>query len=367
MARSRTLTLNRPNELNVLDEAMVEALVAHTTALAADDSLRVVVLRGAGKHFMAGGDIRSFAARIGEAPAVRTEAFLRLIGRLHAAIEHLHRMPHPVVGCVHGAVAGFGLSLMNACDLVVAADSAYFASAYRQIGLTPDGGGSWSLPRLVGMRKAMEIFLLGERFGAAEALALGIVNRVVPAAELDTATRAIVDALATGPVQALRNAKRLVRESLGRTLAEQLDAEAASFCGLRGNARFRRGHHRVPRQAAAALRLKPPRNRSGIRCHAFTARHSSSPADRAASASPSRSARRAKAPTSPSPRRPSSRIRSCPGPFIPPRRRSSGRAAARCRSPATSATRPRWPPPSRRQRASSAASTSSSTTRARSA
>jgi 2-(1,2-epoxy-1,2-dihydrophenyl)acetyl-CoA isomerase len=247
-----TLTLNRPNELNVLDEAMVDALVAHTTAIASDDGLRVVVLRGAGRHFMAGGDIRSFALRIGDAPAVRTEGFSRMIERLHPAIEHLHRMPHPVVGCVHGAVAGFGLSLMNACDLVVAADDAYFASAYRQIALTPDGGGSWSLPRLVGMRKAMEIFLLGERFSAADALALGIVNRIVPAAELDTATRAVVDALATGPVQALRNAKRLVRDSLGRTLAEQLDAERASFAACAGTADFVEG-------ITAFLAKRPPK------------------------------------------------------------------------------------------------------------
>ncbi len=246
-----TLTLNRPNDLNVLDHAMVDALVAHTTTIAGDDSLRVVVLRGAGPHFMAGGDIRSFAARLGEAPAARSEGFARLIGRLHAAIEHLHRMPHPVVGRVHGAVAGFGLSLMNACDLVVAADDAYFASAYRQIALTPDGGGSWSLPRLVGMRKAMEIFLLGERFGAAEALSLGIVNRVVPAAELDAATNAIVHALATGPVLALRNAKRLVRESLARTLSEQLDAEAASFAACAGTADFVEG-------ITAFLAKRPP-------------------------------------------------------------------------------------------------------------
>ena len=246
-----TLTLNRPNELNVLDPAMVDALVAHTTAIADDDSLRVVVLRGAGRHFMAGGDIRSFAATLGDAPAARSEGFARLIGHLHGAIEHLHRMPHPVVGRVHGAVAGFGLSLMNACDLVVAADDAYFASAYRQIALTPDGGGSWSLPRLVGLRKAMEIFLLGERFGAAEALSLGIVNRVVPAAELDAATNAIVQALATGPVLALRNAKRLVRESLGRTLSEQLDAEATSFAACAGTADFVEG-------ITAFLAKRPP-------------------------------------------------------------------------------------------------------------
>ena len=138
-------------------------------------------------------------------------------------------MPHPVVCGVHGAVAGFGLSLMNACDLVVAADDAYFASAYRHIALTPDGGGSWALPRIVGLRKAMEIFLLGERFDAGEAARLGLVNKVVPLANLDGAIEAIVHSLAKGPLQALRNAKRLVRDSIARTLSEQLEAEAVSF------------------------------------------------------------------------------------------------------------------------------------------
>src|SRR5262245_51175189 len=113
-----TLTLNRPDALNSLNPAMIDALIAHTASVAADDGLRVVVLRGAGRHFMAGGDIRSFAERLGDAPSARSEGFARMIGRLHAAIEHLHRMPHPVVGRVQGAVAGFGLSLMNACDLV---------------------------------------------------------------------------------------------------------------------------------------------------------------------------------------------------------------------------------------------------------
>lgn len=236
-----TLTLNRPDALNSLNPAMIEALVSHAASLAADDSVRVVVVRGAGRHFMAGGDIRSFAERLAEAPAVRSEGFARMIGRLHAAIEHLHRMPQPVVARVQGAVAGFGLSLMNACDLVVASDDSYFASAYRQIGLTPDGGGSWSLPRLVGMRKAMEVLLVGERFGAADALALGLVNRVVPAAELDAATNALAQTLAAGPALATRNAKRLVRESLGRTLSQQLDAEAASFAACAGTHDFVEG------------------------------------------------------------------------------------------------------------------------------
>lgn len=236
-----TLTLNRPDALNALDPAMVDALVARTAEVAADDALRVVIVEGAGKHFMAGGDIRSFASHLGEAPAVRRDGFRRMVERLHAAIETLHRMSHPVIGRVHGAVAGFGLSLMNACDLVVASDDAYFASAYRQIALTPDGGGSWSLPRLVGLRKAMEIFLLGERFGAADALALGIVNKVVPRTELDAATEALARAIAAGPAQALRNTKRLVRESVARTLSEQLQAEAVSFSECTANADFVEG------------------------------------------------------------------------------------------------------------------------------
>jgi 2-(1,2-epoxy-1,2-dihydrophenyl)acetyl-CoA isomerase len=236
-----TLTLNRPEALNVLDLAMVDALITRTAEVAADDTLRAVVLQGAGKHFMAGGDIRTFAVHLDEAPATRRDTFRRMVERLHAAIECLHRMPHPVIGRVHGAVAGFGLSLMNACDVVVAADDAYFASAYKQIGLTPDGGGSWSLPRLVGTRKAMEIFLLGERFGAADALALGLVNRVVARAELDAATAAIARAIAEGPVIATRRTKRLVRESLARTLSEQLQAEAVSFSECSASADFVEG------------------------------------------------------------------------------------------------------------------------------
>ena len=236
-----TLTFNRPDVLNTLDLAMVEALVARTSQIAADDTLRVVVLRGAGKHFMAGGDIRTFAGELVRSPAERQAGFQRMVERVHVAVENLHRMPHPVVGCVHGAVAGIGLSFMNACDLVVAADNAYFTSAYRHIGLTPDGGGSWALPRLVGLRKAMEILMLSERFGAEEALRLGLVNRVVAAAALDAEVGAIAHALATGPVTAIRNAKRLVRDSFARTLSEQLQAEAVSFGQCTASADFIEG------------------------------------------------------------------------------------------------------------------------------
>jgi 2-(1,2-epoxy-1,2-dihydrophenyl)acetyl-CoA isomerase len=236
-----TLTLNRPESLNTLDFAMMEALVARTAALAEDDGVRVLVVRGAGRHFMAGGDLRCFATLLDRAPDERREEFETMIAKLHAAIEHLHRMPAIVVAQVRGAVAGFGLSLMCACDLAVAADDAYFTTAYRHIALTPDGGGTWTLPRIVGLRKAMEMLLLSERFDAQEALRLGLVNRVVPAAELDIAVAALAQSLADGPRMALVNVKRLARASLDRSLSEQLQAEAVSFARCAATADFAEG------------------------------------------------------------------------------------------------------------------------------
>ncbi len=236
-----TLTLNRPDALNTLDLAMMDALVDATAEFAADDALRVVVIRGAGRHFMAGGDIQTFATRLDRPGEERTADFVKIIERVHVAIENLHRMPHPVVCGVQGAVAGFGLSLMNACDLVVAADDAYFTSAYRNIGTTPDGGGTWALPRLVGARRAAEIMMLSERFDAQRALDWGLVNRVVRATELDACVAALARNLAEGPVAATRNVKRLLRSSLGNSLSNQLAAEAASFAACAGTDEFVEG------------------------------------------------------------------------------------------------------------------------------
>ena len=128
----------------------------------------MVVLRGAGPHFMAGGDIRMFAALRDLPPAERTARFETFIGPVHAFLELLVRLPQPVIARVHGACAGFGLSLMAACDLAIASDDAYFTTAYRHIGLTPDGSGTWSLPRVVGPRKAMELVLLSPRASTRE-------------------------------------------------------------------------------------------------------------------------------------------------------------------------------------------------------
>ncbi|MEP6942208.1 MAG: enoyl-CoA hydratase-related protein [Betaproteobacteria bacterium] len=247
-----TLTLNRPASLNALDLDMIEALVAQTTALAADPSVRCVIVNGAGKHFMAGGDIRWFASELSLSPEARQQRFAAIITRVHAVIESIHRMPQPVIASVHGAVAGFGLSLLGACDLAIAADDAYFTSAYRHIGSTPDGGSTWTLPRLVGTRKAMEMVLLAPRFNAAEALRIGLVNSIVGCDELAAATTAMAEAIASGPPLAIANAKRLINQSLGRSLSEQLAAEAASFGACAATDDFAEG-------IRAFLEKRPPR------------------------------------------------------------------------------------------------------------
>jgi 2-(1,2-epoxy-1,2-dihydrophenyl)acetyl-CoA isomerase len=236
-----TILLDRPAALNTLDFTLMDALVDAVASVAADDTLRVLVIAGAGRHFMAGGDLRTFAAELHRPPAERAQFFRPLIAHLHAAIETMHRMPQVVIAQARGAVAGFGLSLLCACDLAVAADDAYFSAAYRHIGLSPDGGGTYALPRLVGVRKAMEILLLAERFDAHEALRLGIVNRVVAVDALEATVAAMAATLADGPARATRNTKRLVRESLARSLSGQLDAEAESFAACAADADFAEG------------------------------------------------------------------------------------------------------------------------------
>ena len=236
-----TLTLNRPESLNVLNLDMIDALVAHTAALAGDTGVRCVVIQGAGKNFMAGGDIRMFAERMASPAIDPQREFIGIIERVHVAIEQLHRMPQPVVASVRGAVAGFGLSLMGACDLALAADTAYFTSAYRHLGVTPDGGSTWTLPRLVGVKKAMETVLLGERFDAQEALRLGLVNRVVPETTLAEATAALASTLANGPALAMVNGKRLINQSLSQSLSNQLAAEAVSFAACAARPDFKEG------------------------------------------------------------------------------------------------------------------------------
>jgi len=138
-------------------------------------------------------------------------------------------MPKPALASVAGACAGFGVSLMAACDLALVASDATFSLAYCRIGISPDGGSTWTLPRIVGRRRAFELALLGDRFGAEEALAMGLANRVVAPQALAAETEALARRLAAGPARALARTKALLEASPGATLAEQLEAEAAAF------------------------------------------------------------------------------------------------------------------------------------------
>ncbi|MBM3391733.1 MAG: enoyl-CoA hydratase [Betaproteobacteria bacterium] len=237
-----TLTLNRPQAMNALGLEMGRAFLARAQELRRAEGVKVVVVTGAGEHFMAGGDIKEFHAMVAAAPEERERAFGQLIGEvINPAVEILRSLPAPLVGKVRGACAGFGFSLMAGCDLVLAADNAYFTTGYSLLGTTADGGGTWFLPRLVGAKKAAELTFLAERLDAQQALALGLVNRVVPAAELDAACEALAGRLASGPTFAYANAKRLLNRSLTASLADQLMAEAASFARCSATADFTEG------------------------------------------------------------------------------------------------------------------------------
>lgn len=231
------IVLNRPEVLNAADRNLAESFLAACQAIAADPGVRAVLLRGAGKAFMGGGDLAEFHA----APEHAVDTANALIRPLNAAVAILAELPAPVVASLQGAVAGAGVSLALACDLAIAADNVKFNLAYSRIGASPDVSASWTLPRVVGLRKAMEIALLAENFDAAEAQRLGIVNRVVPAADLAAETEALVRRLAAGPSFSYGTIKKLLRASLDRDLAGQMEAERQAFCGCARTGDFREG------------------------------------------------------------------------------------------------------------------------------
>ena len=228
------LHFNRPAVLNALDRVTAQAFVHACRDIAADHSVRAVIVGGSGRAFMAGGDLAELRADPTGAP-------LALIGPMHEAIVLLAEMRAPVIASLQGAVAGAGLSLALACDFALAAEGTRFTLAYVNIGASCDLSGSWSLPRLVGIRKAMEIAMLGEKFDAAEALRLGLVNRVVPAAELEAQTLELAQRLERGPAAAIAQLKRLMRTSFEHDLRGQLDAERSAFLACAATADFAEG------------------------------------------------------------------------------------------------------------------------------
>lgn len=224
-----TVTLNRPAALNAMDVPMAERLIEILQEIGQDSGTRAVVLAGAGRAFLAGGDINTMVGLSEEPAAARQRAFETIVRAFNPIALLLRRIPQPVIAKVNGAAAGYGLTLVMACDLAIASEAASFSLAYSKIGTTPDGGASWLLPRAVGMKKAAELALFGDRIDAAEALALGLVNRVVPATELDQAVEAMAQRLASGPIIAHAGIKRLLTASETSAFESQLEAEAESF------------------------------------------------------------------------------------------------------------------------------------------
>ncbi|HTT13392.1 MAG TPA: enoyl-CoA hydratase-related protein [Burkholderiaceae bacterium] len=216
------LRFNRPQSLNAIDSATAKALRAASEELARDPTVRAVVLSGEGKGFMAGGDIGQMKTDPRSIPT-------QLIDPLHAALRRLAALDAPVIASVHGVVAGAGVSMMLAADLAIAAEGTRFVLAYLNLGASCDGGASFALPRVVGLRKALEIALLNETFDAAEALRLGLVNRVVPAATLEAETDKLAQRLAAGPTRAIGRMRRLMRRSSSSDFGAQLDAEKEAF------------------------------------------------------------------------------------------------------------------------------------------
>jgi 2-(1,2-epoxy-1,2-dihydrophenyl)acetyl-CoA isomerase len=216
------LTLNRPDASNALDLAMAEGLEDAVSSLSDDERVRAVLLTGAGARFCAGGDVRSFAAA-GDDLDRALEAILR---PLHTAVSRLASLGAPVVAAVHGSAAGAGLSLLAGADLVLAAESTKLVMAYTGIGLVPDGGSTWYLPRIIGLQRALDLALTNRVLSATEACEWGLVARVVADDALGDEALAVARSLAAGPTQALAGAKRLLRESLARDLYAQLAHES---------------------------------------------------------------------------------------------------------------------------------------------
>ncbi len=228
------VTFNRPSRLNAIDLEMGRAMRDLARDLPRRDDARAIVLRGAGPSFMAGGDVELF---LGE-PRIVRDTISELIDCFHVFTIALQELAQPVIGSVRGAAAGGGFSLAIGTDLTLASDTATFQPAYIRLGTTPDGGGTFFLSRLVGSKRAMEIFLLADPLTAAEAARLGIVNRVVPDADLDRETRQLATRLCRNSPAAARRTKALLTREGVDLLKRQLAAEKASFLECVGTPEF---------------------------------------------------------------------------------------------------------------------------------
>jgi 2-(1,2-epoxy-1,2-dihydrophenyl)acetyl-CoA isomerase len=218
-----TLVLDRPAAMNAVDAQLGDELLEALRAVASDPGVRAVVLTGNGRAFSSGADLRS-GFEPTETGIPNLQKALR--ERFHPIVHALREMPKPVVAAVNGPAAGIGCSFALACDLIVAAESAYFLLAFVNIGLVPDGGSSLLIPARIGFARAAEMALLGERVPAARALEWGLVNRVVSDETVQAEAAALADRLAQGPTLAYAGAKRQLNAWLFERMAAQLELEA---------------------------------------------------------------------------------------------------------------------------------------------
>mgnify|MGYP000220996259 CR=1 FL=1 len=215
-----TLTLNRPDALNSFTVEMKEGLLAALKDAARNKEVRVVILTGAGRAFSAGQDLKERAG-----PDVN-DLGTELRDRYNPIILAMRRLEKPIIGAINGVAAGAGMSVAMACDIVIASDKASFMEAFGRVGLVPDTGSSWFLPRLVGPARAAEMIFTADSVDAATATQIGLVNRVVPADSLMNEARALAGRLATAAPIALALAKRALNRALTSNLEDALEFEA---------------------------------------------------------------------------------------------------------------------------------------------
>jgi 2-(1,2-epoxy-1,2-dihydrophenyl)acetyl-CoA isomerase len=223
-----TLKLNRPDVGNAIDIPLARALMEAAIACDEDDAIRCVVVTGSGRLFCAGGDVVSFNGA-GESIG----SFLKEITVYHhAAISRLAHMNKPVVTAINGPVAGGGIGLALVGDIAIAARSAHFTLAYSALGLSPDGGSTWLLPRLIGLRRTQEMALLNRRITAEEAVSLGMITRVVDDAALSAEAADVATRLATSATQALGKVRSLLLHSSTASFESQMQAEADAIAAM---------------------------------------------------------------------------------------------------------------------------------------
>jgi 2-(1,2-epoxy-1,2-dihydrophenyl)acetyl-CoA isomerase len=220
-----TIELDRPDAMNAWNRELGEELRSVLERTAADADVRAVVITGAGRAFSAGADLKDTG--FSTTPEGHPDVRAALTERYHPIITGIREMPKPVIAAVNGAAAGIGCSLALACDLVIAAEAAYFLLAFVNIGLVADGGSSLLIPARVGFARATEMAMLGERVPAAKALEWGLVNRVVPADALRAEADALADRLAAGPTRSYAGTKRQLNAWLYSRMHEQLELEAS--------------------------------------------------------------------------------------------------------------------------------------------